>query len=160
VVQVETRRVAYRRSVERGETGEIAVVAGIEASGFSAAACLFNDSNNKGGSADSRIDNFGVNLGYAVEGVGYGLAAGVGYINDLLDSDTSQDALAANDNVDYVAGWTASAVFSSGPVTVIGEYLAAMDPIAGLGGEQPEAWNIEAGYSFAIGAREATVAVG
>jgi len=156
----ETQMVSDPLTLEMGETGENAVVAGIEANGFSAAAYLFNGTNNKGGADDSKIDNFGVNLGYVIEGDGYGFAAGVGYINDLSDSDTIQDALAANDNVDHVAGWTASATFSSGPVVVIGEYLTAVDPIAGLGGEQPEAWNIEAGYSFAIGSREATVAVG
>jgi hypothetical protein len=153
----ETQLVSDPLTLDVGETAENALVATYEVDGLVAAAYLFNGTNNKDGG--DAIDNFGATIGYSMEGDDFSLAAGIGYINDISDSDGIQDALASNDNVDYVSGWTASAMVSSGPVTVIGEYVAATDAVAGLGGEQPSAWNIEAGIGFEAFGRDATFAV-
>lgn len=156
----ETQMVSDPLTLEIGETNESAVVAGVQAGGVSASAYLFRGSNSEGAADQTEIDNFGANLAYEVKRDDFGLFASIGYINDISDSDGIQDALASNDNVDYVAGWAASAAVTTGPVTLIGEYVAAVDPIAGLGGDQPEAWNVEAGYGFELAGREAAVAVG
>jgi hypothetical protein len=151
----ESQLVSDPLTLDVGETAENALVFGYEAGGLNAAAYLFNGTNSKG-TADE-IDNFGANIGYDMEGDNFAFSGSVGYINDISDSDTIQDAI-ANTNVDYVAGWTASALVTTGPVTVIGEYVTATDTIAELG-EQPSAWNIEAGIGFEAFSRDATFAV-
>lgn len=151
----ETQLVSDPLTLEVGETAETALVAAYEADGLNAAAYVFKGTNSKG--TAGKIDNFGANIGYSLEADDFAFNGSVGYINDISDSDSIQDAI-TNTNVDYVAGWTASALVTRGPVTVIGEYVTAVDTIAGLG-EKPSAWNIEAGIGFDAFGRDATFAV-
>ena len=165
----ETNLVSDPLTLEIGETRESAVLLGIENDGFGAAVYVFNGDNKKDG--DDRIDNFGAVAGYGQEGEDSGFAVNVGYINDIGDSDSLQAAIAdpsnlgSNDVADHVAGWSVDALFSSGPFVVIAEYVAAMDefqvgelPFAGRGAE-PSAFNVEAGYNFMLGGKDATVAI-
>lgn len=164
-------------TLELGETRESAVMFGGAVEGFSGAVYLFNGDNDPGGDQD--IDNWGAVAGYATEAGGLGLAANIGFINDLGDSDALQDTIDANlaaigagraatldGRRDDVHGWFASAAFTSGRFTFIGEYLAATDRFRanefmdGAGRLKPEAWNAEAGAAFALGGRDATFALG
>lgn len=167
----ETNLVSDPLTLEIGETRETALLAGIESNGFHANAYVFNGSNKKGG--DDRIDNFGASAGYASEGDAGSFAVQVGWINDIGDSDGLQDAICTSlacggtsTVADHVPGWTAAAMFESGPFVVIGEYTAATDDFAaaelpfGAGGASPSAFNVEAGYSFDLSGRPATVALG
>ena len=163
----ETNMISDPLTLEIGETRESAVLVGIENDGFTAAVYVFNGDNKKDG--DDRIDNFGAVAGFAQEGENGGFAVNIGYINDIGDSDALQDAIAdnlsSNDVDDHVAGWSIDGLFSSGPFVVIGEYTAALDdfrvnelPFDGKGAE-PSAFNLEAGYSFMVGGKDATVAI-
>lgn len=167
-------------TLELGETRESAVMLGAAAKHFSAGVYLFNGENDPGGDED--IDNWGAVVGYATEAGGVGLAANIGFINDLGDSDALQGAIDANladiaaadpgraagldGRRDDVHGWFTSAVLRSGRFTLIGEYLAAIDHfeadelMEGSGRLKPEAWNVEAGAAFALGGRDANFAVG
>lgn len=153
----QTQLVSDPLTLEIGETAEDALVVSYAAGGLSAFAFVFKGTNNKNGNGE--IDHFGASLGYAVEQDGFSAGASIGYLNDISDSDSIQDALASNDNVDYVAGWIASASVSSGQVTVIGEYVTANEAITGLGNAKPSAWNIEAGYRLNAFGKDAVFAV-
>lgn len=152
----DTQMVSDPLTLELGETSETALSASVDSNGVSAAAYVFSGTNRRGD--DVRLDKFGLNLGYGLEGAGCALEASVGYINDISDANNLQHALVRNDGVDYVGGWTAGFTVHRGLVTVIGEYVAALDGIAGLAGAQPKAWSIEAGFGFTLDGHEATLA--
>ena len=151
-------------TLEIGETRETSVQAGFEIGSTFGSLYAFNGTNKKNG--NDRIDNWGANLGYGVETDSYSFTGAIGYITDLGDSDTLQDALASNDVTDYTAGWSIAALVETGPFTIIGEYLGATDAFDAAAldfngaGAKPRAWNIEAGYGFRITDRDAVFAVG
>lgn len=164
-------------TLELGETRESAVMLGAAKKEFSGGVYLFNGENDPGGDQD--IDNWGAVLGYATEGEGLGLAANIGFIDDLGDSDALQDTIDASlaaigsgraatldGRRDDVHGWFAIAALTSGRFTLIGEYLAATERFRanelmdGSGRLKPEAWNVEAGAAFLLTGRDATFALG
>jgi hypothetical protein len=121
----DTNMISDPLTLEIAETRETALRLGFEHNGFAASAYLFNGTNRRGG--DDRLDNWGAELGYAVEGDDAGFAAGAGYINDIGDSDALQEALTTHRVADQVPGWTANGALEVGPFTAIGEYVAALD---------------------------------
>lgn len=165
----ETNLVSDPLTLEIGEARETAVVAGIEANGFSGGVYVFNGDLDAGG--DSDIDAFGGFAGYRQEGEAGGFAVNLGYISDIGDANGLQDtiqeniALAMVDYDDQVAGVTVDAMLIRGPFTFIAEYTRATDrfdinELAFRGrGAQPSAFNLEAGYSFTLAGRAATFAV-
>jgi len=101
-------------------------------------------------------------LGYAQEYENSSFAINLGYINDIGDSDSLQDVIQDNidaagvDYSDQVAGISIDGIFTYGPFNVIAEYIMATDDFEanelsfGTGGAEPEAFNIEVGYSFNV----------
>ncbi len=165
----ESHMISDPLTLEIGETRESAVQAGFERGLFGGSLYVFNGDNKKDDGRDDRIDNWGANLGLAHEADGMTVAAGVGYINDIGDSDSLQDQvnnnLGSNDVRDHVGGWTANAHVGIGPFALIGEYLAATDrfeagelPFA-TRGAKPRAWNAEAGYGFDLFGKDSTLAL-
>lgn len=160
----DTNMISDPLTLEIGETRESAIQAGFGKAGGFGSVYVFNGTNRE--DSDDRIDNWGANLGYGVELERFNLVASLGYINDIGDSDALQDALGTNDVPDYTGGWSLSARVESGAFTVIGEYVTAageFDPgvLAFNGrGAEPSAWNLEVGYGFWIGSRDAVFAVG
>jgi len=158
----ETNQVSDPLTLEIGETRESAIQVGFEAGAFSSAVYLFKGTNKEDNGTADKVDNFGLTLGFAGEGYAFGL----GYINDIGDSDSLQDALGTNDVLAHVAGQTVNAMFELGSITLIGEYLAAADKfetgeLAFKGqGAEPKAWNIELAYAFDLAGKGATLAVG
>lgn len=172
----ETNLVSDPLTLEIGEARETALQLGFEQSGFSGSLYVFNGDNNVKGR--DRIEGWGANLGFEQEHEDWAWSVGVGYINDLGDSDTLHESIndsrvsaaefAPNlsiDSTERIGGWTANAAASLGPFSLIGEYLSAtddFDPVSlGFkdGGARPSAWNIEAGYSFPLLGRESVAAV-
>lgn len=162
----ETNLISDPLTLEIGETRETAVQAGLQFDGFSATAYAFNGTNKDGG--DDRIDNYGAAVGFTKEGENTGVSLGLGYINDIGDSDNLQDAIAgtlgSNVITEHVAGWTANAKFHYGPVTLVGEYLAALERfqagevLFGTKGARPSGWNAEVAYGFRIADKDLTAA--
>jgi len=157
----ETHLVTDPLSLELGETRETAALFGLESDGFLGAVYLFNGESDK----NDDIDRFGLTAGYAHEGDAGGFAMRIGYINHIGDSDALQEAIGGDVN-DYVGGVAVDGRISSGPFTVIAEYVTATDSfdVTELGfdgiGAQPKAWNIEAGYAFELADKPMSLAIG
>ena len=160
----ESNMISDPLTLEIGETRETALEVGYGMAGFYCAAYLFNGDVDEAG-ADNDIDNFGINAGYALETDAMSLDVGIGYINNLFDSDGMSDILDGleGDLDDYVGGIALHGVFSFGPITLIGEYVGAMDdPELNDGGtivegDKPSAWNAEVGYTFEMAGKETVV---
>ncbi|GAB6041390.1 LbtU family siderophore porin [Endothiovibrio diazotrophicus] len=155
-------------TLELGETYETVAQLGFARNGAYGSAWLFNGDQDDG---EDRINDLGLNLGYAWEGEQLSGDLGFSYTSNLADSDTVSDYL--DDNVglggtirDNVAGYGVHATLASGPFSFIGEYVTAADAFDRTemqfngGGAEPSAWNLEAGYTFALAGRESTFAVG
>lgn len=159
----ETNMISDPVTLDLGETGQDAVMLAAESGGLYGSVFAFNGDLDRGG--DDTIDGFGVALGYAMEIEGGAIDANLSWINDLGESDgfdIDEDDVGA----DNVPGWAASVVLGWGDVTLIGEYLTALDGFEGDGiefgaaGAEPSAWTVEAAYGFDLGGRDATAAVG
>lgn len=165
----ETNLVSDPLTLEIGETRETAVVGGIASGGFVGGLYVFNGDLARRG--EDQIDALGAFAGFSHEGEDHAFAVNIGYISDIGDADGLQDAIQDNidtamvDYDDHVAGVTLDAKVTTGPFTFIAEYTMAVDSfhvneLAFKGsGAQPSAFNLEAGYSFTLVGRDATVAV-
>ncbi len=158
----ETNMISDPVTLDLGETGQDAVMFAAESGGLYGSAFAFDGDLERGG--DNTIDGFGVALGYAMEiERGGAIDANLSWINDLGESDGFEIDPAGADNV---PGWAASVVLGWGDVTLIGEYLTALDGFEGDGiefgdaGAEPSAWTAEIAYGFDLGGRDATAAVG
>lgn len=164
-----TQLVSDPLTLEIGETRETTVFGGVRVEGITAGVYAFNGDLDEDG--DDDIDAFGAVVGYsqATENISFG--GQVSYISDIGDSDGLQDTV--NDNLndamtdydDQVAGVAVDATFTTGPFTLIAEYVTATDSFHedelafDGGGAEPSAFNIEAGYSFTIAGKNATAAI-
>ncbi|MBN2231391.1 MAG: LbtU family siderophore porin [Deltaproteobacteria bacterium] len=158
----ESHMISDPLTLELGETRESAALLGLEYAGFYAGAYAFNGDIDEIGD-DNEIECFGLNAGYAFENEQFSFDIGGGWISSIGDSDALGDALPGEIN-DHVDGLAAHAIISWSGLTLIGEYVGANDDFEageldfrGQGAE-PETWNIELGYTFAVGEREAFVA--
>ena len=171
-------------ALELGEAGESALQLAFESDGLSASIFAFNggvDYKEK-----DRITDVGVQADYEIELGGIGFSAGVGWINDVAESDTLEDAKSAGDK--RVAGLAAHMGLTSGPLSFSGHYMAARDKLEevpwsvmepdvpkvvydgkndseatnepGVGMARPSAYGVELGYAFDTGGREIGVAAG
>ena len=156
-------------TLEIAETRETSVLGGFDYNGFTGGVYVFNGDLEKDG--DDDIDNFGAFAGYAQENENSTFAVNFGYINDIGDSDTLQDVIqdnieaAAVEYSDFVGGVSIDGMFTYGPFNLIGEYIMATDDFEAdelpfkAGGAEPEAFNIEAGYSFTLAGIDMTAAI-
>ncbi len=154
-------------TLEIGEARESTLLGGFVSGDFSGSVFVFNGDNKEDGK--NRIGAWGLNLGFSRESGDNVWGLGFGYISDLGDSDTLQGVIADNrgdnDIANRVGGWTVNAGASFGPFNLIGEYLSAADSFDAtdvpwrLGGAEPKAFNVEAGYSFTMMGREAVLAL-
>lgn len=182
----ETNMISDPLTLELGETRESALQVGFEMSGFYGSVYAFNGDIDED-REDDQIGCFGANAGYAYEIDDISIDIGLGWINNLVDSngwgDTVEEEMEAAEEIgiafslkDYVSGFAAYAIFNYGPFTLIGEYVGAtedsewnidaepatmtaygLDPTETV--EAPSAWNMEAGYTFEIISRETTFGV-
>lgn len=180
----ETNLVSDPLTLEIGETRETAAELGFVYQGFGGSVYGFNGDHKLNG--DNRISSWGANLTYAWEQDDITVAGGVGWINNLGDSDSLQDRVADNRNATFdelvegedpradsfstdpihrTGGWTANLAVILGQFNIIGEYLSATDSFDPDSlsykdkGAEPSAWNIELGYSFPVFGKETVAAV-
>ena len=183
----ESHMISDPLTLEVGETRETAVEIGFESNGFSGALYAFNGDIDEDGE-DSHVDNFGARIGYMMESDDFTLDVGVSYINNIADSDGLGDLIdetaAGAEELgvafafrDYVPGIGVHGILSFGPVTLIGEYVGALeepewnvsdiDPgsMALLGldpveeGDEVKTFNLEAAYTCEMGGKETVFAV-
>lgn len=144
-------------TLELGETRESAIQINYEMNSLSTSFYLFNGDIEEGAD-DDEVTKFGFSVGFENDTV----AAGVDYISSISDTDAVQDFLAPGPVVEGVAGLSAHATVSMGTMSVIFEYVAAMDNynVADMAfkgqGAEPSAMNLE----FAMDLDGSTIAVG
>ncbi len=171
----ETNLVSDPLTLELGETRASALQVGFASDGLYGAFYGFNGDVDEADRGD-RIHRFGAELGYRIETDAYALDLGAGYIDSIadsdglsgadLDGDGSEGDLIGTGLTERVGGIAAHAALTLGRWTFIGEYVGAEQAFSAAdlsfwgGGAQPTAWNVEAGYHFALGSREASVALG
>ncbi len=160
-------------TLEVAETRDSALEFGFIEGGFYSSIYVFNGDVDEAGD-DSHIDNFGVNVGYAMEHDDFTMDIGMCYINNILDSDglgdDFEDTVSAAEEGghtleldEYVGGFGAHVVVGVAGLTLIGEYIAAMDdPEYSDNGVTQEkdalsVWNMEVGYTFDVAGKETTV---
>lgn len=152
------------------ETREDVILLGVNMeNGFYSSAYIFNGDAEKSGK-HNQIDNFGANMGYAIENDNMSLDIGLGYINNIATSDGLQDLVADNPNAslqDYVGGLSLHAIATFSQINLIGEYITAMDSfeaneLSSVDNKRlkPRAWNIEAAYNFSLLGKDTTFAIG
>ena len=158
----ETNMISDPLTLEFAEIVDTGAQVGIEMSGFRGSVYTFNGETDEAGE-DDKIRCFGASVGYGVETEGFSIAAGADWINNILESDTMNEYVTdTGDLKDYVAGFGLNAMVGFGPITLIGEYLAAVDDIEFTNGTRHEApcvWAMEVGYTLEIAGKETTFAL-
>ena len=142
-------------TLEIGETRETTVALTHEANGFSGTFYAFNgdiDEDDR-----NQIDGFGLNAAYANDT----FSIGAGYISALGDSDTLQDSLSSTTVSDQTDGLALDASLNLGNVTLIAEYVTALDEFEDIAlfDQKPSATNLELNYGLNFGRLPATLAV-
>ncbi len=156
----ETNLIADPLTLDIGETRQTAFQLDGSAGGLSGSVFVFKGDNMEDG--DNLIQGFGFAAGYSVETDGFGLGVNLSYTNDLGDSDGLE--VAGAEGYDRVAGISASAMLTIGSVSVLGEFLGAMDTFGadyvafGDYGAKPSAWMLEVAYGFELAGKEAMLA--
>ncbi|MCB1800525.1 MAG: carbohydrate porin [Gammaproteobacteria bacterium] len=148
-----TNMVTDPLTLELGETGDTAIEFGMNFGPLTASVFTFDGDNS-----NSAVNRFGAALGAEMEGNGVALNAHLGYLSDISETDGFVD-YGVDDNNDSVPGWIASAELSAGAFILIAEYLAATDSFSAAPGDEPSAFNVEAGVNFEFANRPAVFAV-
>ena len=151
----ETNLISDPLTLDIGETKQTAFQLDASAGALSGSVFVFKGDNMEDG--DNIIQGFGASAGYSVETDSFELGLNLSYTNDVGDSDGLQDVVTDVENYNRVAGISASAMLTIGSISVLGEYLGAMDTFGGDYGK-PSAWMVEVAYGFELAGKEATVA--
>jgi hypothetical protein len=152
-----------------GEISDAAVLAGFESGRLQATLYAFHGDIREN-DEDEKIDNWGAGLHYVREGETFSCDLGLGWLNNIGDTDGLGDYLeentAANEMDGYVAGLAGHMLLGYGPVDFTAEYVRALDRFkaaeigfAGAGAE-PEAWSFELGLTGELLARQTIFSVG
>ena len=159
----ETHMISDPLTQEMGEIVDTALEIGVNVSGATVSVYTFNGQTDEM-DEDDTIKCFGASLGYAFEAEGFSLDVGVDWINNILESDTLNEAIEGSSGLEeYADGYALHAVAAVGPLSFMAEYLAAGDDIEFVDGfkmDAPAAWAVEAGYTFEMIGKETTVALG
>lgn len=146
-------------TLDLGEAQENALTFEYSQNALTASVYLFGGDNARNNR--SLVDNFGAAINYSTDTVSFG----VGYINDLGDSDLAQETI-ENGGVGstaYVDAFTAHLIVNINDLTLIAETVQANDsfnlPTTALDGQEPQAQNLEVDYTFEIAGKEAVFAV-
>ena len=156
----ETNLISDPVTLDIGETRQTAFRFDLTTGALSWSAFIFKGDNMEDG--DNLIQGFGIAAGYSVETDSFELGLNLSYTNDLGDSDGLE--VEGGEGYDRVAGISASAMLTIGSISVLGEYLGAMDTFGadyvafGDYGAKPSAWMVEVAYGFELAGKEVTLA--
>lgn len=160
----ETNLVSDPLTLELAETRETAIQLGFEKNNWYGSGYVFNGDVDKAG--DDEVENYGFNLGYAMQTDGSSFDIGFSWMNHIGDADGPESYVVAPVK-DYVAAYGVHGIYRIGPWTFIGEYITAADSFNAAelpwktGGAEPSAYSLEVGYDFeAFGGRESNIAFG
>jgi hypothetical protein len=146
-----TNMVADPLTLDLAETADTAVEAGMSFGPVTASVFAFD-----GDGSDAAINRFGAAVfgEFGNDSVSAKLHAA--YMNDISETDGLGDF---DDTDDSAPGWIASAEITAGAFIFIGEYLAATDDFSAAPGDEPSAFNLEAGVNFELAGMPAVFAV-
>ncbi len=136
-------------TLELGETGGGPAAAVVELSSGALTGSLF-----VGEAENEKFENFGASAGYSLEMETpweATLDLSASYLSQILS-----DAVADSEAFSELSGMTAGAVVGVNGISLIGEYVRALDE---QNGSQPSAWMVEAGYEFELLGKGAGAAV-
>ena len=140
-------------TLDAAETYDSAVEFGVYNEGFNLSAYIFR------GDQQSEIENYGIALNYESEGDNYIFNSGLGWINDLSESDSVVDD--GTTMINKASAWTAFAQLNFKSLTLIGEYVAATESLdAYSSNDEPSFFNVEAAYHFEALGKPTTIAIG
>ncbi len=159
-----------------GRTLERAMLLGLYKSGFYASAYGFNGAVNVNDNTD--INGYGVNAGYEFNRDKLATDFGVGFINDLANSEGMQNNGAATGSfqgfdadpntevlIHHVPGVDVHGQIGYGPFKILGEYISATrsfdprDMTFNEGGAWPRALYVEGDYAFTVFSKPSNVAL-
>lgn len=150
---------------ELGDTGQDAAVLGVKLGGVGASGFLFNGDLDRKGGDTAGVRNAGFALDYLIETGDVSIGVGVSYINDIGESDLAEEAIAGTAGSGMVPGGATSVIGRFGGMTVIAEYVTALedfgaDELAHEGdGARPAAWGVEASYGREMYGRDVSAAI-
>jgi len=178
----ESNMISDPLTLELAETNQSALQVGFEYQGFYGGVYAFNGDVEKNDD-DNQLDKFGFNLGYAFESEEMNFDIGMGWLNNILDTDSYEGwvdefkSMAADEGMEYkldgyAAGFALYADLKYKGLNVIGEYIAQLDELEWKrydissgdklkGAKQPKisAWNLEAAYTMPIMEKDSTFAI-
>lgn len=178
----ESNMISDPLTLEFAEINQSALQVGFEYQGFYGGVYAFNGDVEKNDN-DNQVDKFGFNLGYAFEKEEMNFDIGMGWLNNILDTDSYEGwvdefkSMAADEGMEYkldgyAAGFAFYADLKYKGFNVIGEYIAQLDELEwkrydiSTGeklskAKQPKisAWNLEAAYTMPIMEKDTTFAI-
>ena len=164
----DTRMISEPLTLEVGETNEIAWNLGWGSGALQAAVFGFNGDDGLG--SGGGLAGYGGAVSFSSEreesavALNLALTSDFGYADSVLS--VLADAASGRQSAGRVAGLSAHAGLRYGAVTIIGEYVGALESYAAgemefAGrGAQPASWMLEAAWDFVAGGMDATVAAG
>lgn len=164
----DTRMISEPLTLEVGETNEIAWNLGWGSGALQAAVFGYNGDDGLGSAGG--LAGYGGAVSVSLEreesavALNLALTSDFGYADNVLS--VLADAAPGRQPAGRVAGLAAYGSWRYGAVTIIGEYLGALDSYAAgemefAGrGAQPASWMLEAAWDFVAGGLDATVAAG
>ncbi len=162
--EFDTNMISDPLTLELAEINESAISIGAETNGFFIEGSIFNGDVDKDNKDDNNIDEFSIYGGYSGKLNEISFTAWAGYLNNIADSDTLQDAV-PNKIDDYIGGLCANLAIDFQNISFYASYAGALDTFKANelswknSGAKPRAWNIEAGYTFPVMEHDTTVAV-
>ena len=149
----ETNMISDPLTLSLGETGDSAVLAGIETNGLYAKAYGFNGMDLV--DEDDSVNVFGASVGYAMENDSMSLNVGADYISNLANSDGMADAIGDDELTDEIGGLAAHVILGFGKFSCIAEHVAATDAYMDA---EPNATHLEAAFTTEMIGNETTLA--
>lgn len=164
----DTRMISDPLTLEVGETNEISWNLGWGSGAFQAAVFGFNGDDGLGSAG--AMAGYGGAVSFSSEreesavALNLALTSDFGYADNVLSA--LADAAAGEQSAGRVAGISAHGSWRYGAVTIIGEYVGALESYAtgemefAGRGATPASWMLEAAYDFVAAGMEATAAAG
>lgn len=164
----DTRMISEPLTLEVGETNEISWSLGWESGALQATVFGFN--GDDGLDSSGGLAGYGGAVSYSAEreesavALNLALTSDFGYADNVLS--VLADAAVGAQSAGRVAGLSAHGSWRYGAVTIIGEYVGALETYASgemqfAGrGAKPASWMLEAAFDFVAGGMDATVAAG
>lgn len=147
-------------TLEMAETQETAVQIGYGSANWHSAIYAFNGDTSEGDDS-STIEQYGAHVGYTFEEERWNVTFDASYTSSLFDSDLlAEEFEDAAFSGDYIPGLGVHGIVAIGNVTLIGEYIAALEDLDVEGDKiNPYTFNLEGAITFELVGHETALAL-